>query len=99
MQLLKYGKYLANIMDDSVIKCDEIIDAEAKSYNEETETVPINFNEKDVAFKTQNFYILFAFFILFALFCIFFCIFYYIFFNYYSILFLAVIIYCCLIKD
>ena len=27
----KNGKYLANIMDDSVITCGEIIDAEAKS--------------------------------------------------------------------
>ena len=32
------GKYLASIMDDSVITCDEII--------EETKTVPTNFNEK-----------------------------------------------------
>ena len=37
-------------MDDSVVTCDEIIE----SYNEE-----INFNEKKVACKTQNFYILF----------------------------------------
>ena len=48
-------------MDDSVIKCDEVTGAEAKSYNKETKTVPIKFNEKDVAFKTHNFYILFAF--------------------------------------
>ena len=27
-------KYLANVMDDSAIMCDEIIDAEAKLYNE-----------------------------------------------------------------
>ena len=33
-------------MDDSAIRCDEIIDAEAKSYNEETKTIPTNFNEK-----------------------------------------------------
>ena len=32
----KNGKYLANIMDDSVITCNEII----QSYNEETKTVP-----------------------------------------------------------
>ena len=37
------GKYLASIMGDSVITCDEIIDAEAKSNNEERKT---NFNEK-----------------------------------------------------
>ena len=40
------GKCLVNIMDDSVIKCDEVTDAEAKSYNEETRTIPTNFNEK-----------------------------------------------------
>ena len=39
-------------MDDSVITCDKIIDAdvetksyeEAESYNEETKTIPTNFN-------------------------------------------------------
>ena len=31
-------------MDDSMITCNEIIDAEAKPYDEETKTVPINFN-------------------------------------------------------
>ena len=42
------GKYLTSIIENSVITCDEIIgaDAEAKSYNEEKETVPANFNEK-----------------------------------------------------
>ena len=40
------GKYLASIMDDSVIRCEEVINVEAKSYDEETKTVPINFNEK-----------------------------------------------------
>ena len=39
---------LASIIDNSVIMCDEIIDAEA-------ETVPTNFNERKVAYKTQNF--------------------------------------------
>ena len=43
------GKYLASIIDDSVITCDEVID----SYDEE-----INFNEKNITCKTQNFYIL-----------------------------------------
>ena len=33
-------------MDDSAIRCDEIIDAEAKSYVEETKTVAKNSNEK-----------------------------------------------------
>ena len=43
-------KYLASLMDDSAIICDEIIDVE--------ET---NFNEKNITCKTQNFYILLAF--------------------------------------
>ena len=40
------GKYLASIMDDSAIMCDEIIDAEAKLNDEETKTIPTNFNGK-----------------------------------------------------
>ena len=51
------GKYLASIMDDSKIICDEVI----KSYNEEIKTIPTNFNEKRVTCKTQGFYILLAF--------------------------------------
>ena len=45
----KNGKYLTNIMGDSVITCDGIIDAdmEAKSYNEETKTIPTHFNENN----------------------------------------------------
>ena len=38
------GKYLASVMDDSVIMCDEVIE----SYNEET-----NFNEKKAACKCK----------------------------------------------
>ena len=34
------GKYLGNIIDDLVIKCDEIIDAVPKSYHEEAKTNP-----------------------------------------------------------
>ena len=37
--------------------CDEIID----SYDEETKTLPTNFNEKKGTCKTQNFYTLLAF--------------------------------------
>ena len=48
------GECLASIIDDSVIMCDEIIDAETK-------TIPINFNERNITCKTQNFYILLAF--------------------------------------
>ena len=51
------GKYLASIMDDSAIKCDETKSSgEAKSYDK------TNFNEKKAICKTQNFYILLAFF-------------------------------------
>ena len=67
----KNGKYLASIMNDSAITCDEAIDAdadaEAKTNDEsklnkkETKTVPKNFNEKNMTFKTQNFYVLLAF--------------------------------------
>ena len=52
----KNGKYLASIMDDSAITCDEIIDAnvdaktksngEAKSKDEETQAILSSFNEK-----------------------------------------------------
>ena len=51
------GKYLASVMDDSTIIYDEVI----KPYDEEIKTIPINFNEKKVTCKTQNFYILPAF--------------------------------------
>ena len=44
-------------MDDSLITCDKIIE----SYDEETKTVPKNFNEKKATCKTQNFYVLLAF--------------------------------------
>ena len=55
------GKYLASIMGDKMITCDEIINAEAKSYDEETKTVTTNFNGKNIICKTKTFYILFAF--------------------------------------
>ena len=45
-------KYLVSIMDDSEIRCDEVIE----SYNEE-----INFNEKKTICKRQKFDILLAF--------------------------------------
>ena len=53
----KNGKYLASIMDDSAITCDEVIE----SYNKETKTIPTNFNEKKAIWKTQIFFILLAF--------------------------------------
>ena len=51
------GKYLASIMDDLVITCDEVIE----SYDEEIKTIPINFNEENVTCKVQNLYNLLAF--------------------------------------
>ena len=53
------GKYLASIMDDSVIICDEVI----KSYDEEIKTIPTYFNKKNINCKTQNVYVLLDFFI------------------------------------
>ena len=53
----KSGKYLASIIDDSVITCDEILDAdaEAKSKDEETKTIP-----KNIIRKTKILFILLA---------------------------------------
>ena len=45
------GKYLANIMNDSVI----IYDEATEPYEEEIKPIPTNFNEKKSTFKTQNF--------------------------------------------
>ena len=36
------GKYLASIMDDSLITCDEVIE----SYDDERKTISTNFNKK-----------------------------------------------------
>ena len=38
------GKYLASIMDDSVITCNEVIEI----YHGEIKTIPTNFNEKNM---------------------------------------------------
>ena len=54
----KNGKCLARIIGDSVITCDKIID------NQETKTIPTNFNEKNITCKTQNVYILIVFFLI-----------------------------------
>ena len=51
------GKCLASIMDDSAIIYDEVI----KSYDEEIKTIPTNFNQKKLTYKTQRFYILLVF--------------------------------------
>ena len=53
------GKYLASIMDDSVITCNEVM----KSYDMEVKTIPTNFNEKNITCKTQSFYSLLNLFI------------------------------------
>ena len=50
------GKYLASVIGDSVIMCDDII--------EETKTVATSFNEKNAIYKTKDFYILLAFFLI-----------------------------------
>ena len=52
----KDGIYLPSIIDDSVIRCDEIVDAKAKSNNKETKIVP-----KNVICETKSFYILLVF--------------------------------------
>ena len=44
-------------MDDLVITCDEVLE----KYEEEIKTIPTNFNEKNITYKTQSFYILLAF--------------------------------------
>ena len=49
-------KYLANIMYNSVITSDEIIDAGAKSYDEETKIIP-----KNIIRVTKCLYVLLAF--------------------------------------
>ena len=54
---LQKWKYLASIMDDSAITCDEIIE----SHNEETKTISTNFNEKKATCKTKNVYVLLSF--------------------------------------
>ena len=50
-------KHLASITDNSLITSDKI----RESYDEETKTIPANFNEKRVTCKIQNLHILLAF--------------------------------------
>ena len=57
----KHCIYLVIIFDNSVITCDEIIDAEAKLHDEEGNTVTGNFNEKNSICKAKKFYMLLAF--------------------------------------
>ena len=51
-------------MDDSVIPCDETIDAEAKSYDEETKTIPTNYNEKKQSVKHKIYILYLGFYLL-----------------------------------
>ena len=58
----EYDKHFASIIDNSVITCNEIIDAKSKSWDEETKTVPTNFNEKKMQSEKQKksiYYLLF----------------------------------------
>ena len=50
-------KYLASIMNDSTIICDEVIE----SYKKKINIIPTNFNGKKVTCKIQSFCILVAF--------------------------------------
>ena len=52
-------KKLASITDDSVITCDEIIDAEITN-NEKTKTISTNFNKQN-NLRNTNFYVLLVF--------------------------------------
>ena len=50
-------KYLASVMDDSVITRDKVMG----SYNEKIKTVSTNFSDKNMTCKAQHFYILHVF--------------------------------------
>ena len=50
-------KYLASIMDDSMITYDGVINL----YDEKIKTIPTNFYEKKVTCKTQKIFVLLAF--------------------------------------
>ena len=57
----KNRKCLASIVNDSAITWDEIIDVEPKSNDEETKRFTTNFNERNITYTTQSFYILLTF--------------------------------------
>ena len=60
----KNNKYLASVIDDSVITCDEIIDAEAKPFGRKTKSFQVNLNEKNKICETKSFCILLIFLIM-----------------------------------
>ena len=43
--------YLETITDNSLIMCDEIIDAETELNDKETKVIPTNFNKKSITCK------------------------------------------------
>ena len=53
----KNGKYLGSIMNNSAIMCDEALE----QYDEDTKTIPTNFNEKKATCKMQYFFTLLPF--------------------------------------
>ena len=59
ISIYRSWKYLASILDNSAIICDEVIE----SYDYETKSIPTNFNEEKTACKMQNLCISLACFI------------------------------------
>ena len=54
---VKNGKYLASMVDNSAIICEEVIVIDV---DDKTKTIPINFNENKLTCKTPKNFILFA---------------------------------------
>ena len=54
---VKNGKYLASMVDNSAIICEEVIVIDV---DDKTKTIPINFNENKLTCKTPKIFILFA---------------------------------------
>ena len=48
------GKYLASIINNLVIMCDEIIHTEGKSFYKESKKTTTNFNFKEAIFIAKN---------------------------------------------
>ena len=53
---VKNGKYLASMVDNSAIICEEVIVIDV---DDKTKTIPINFNENKLTCKTPKIFILF----------------------------------------
>ena len=54
---VKNGKYLASMVDNSAIICEEVIVIDV---DDKTKTIPINFNENKLTCKTPKIFILFS---------------------------------------